>query len=69
MTRTQWRRYHRQKKLADQSAPDGGNAKGVKVVEVARRPVKERISPPNVLHEKDKERNIEDEYMENEDDD
>ncbi|MCI83370.1 hypothetical protein A2U01_0104646, partial [Trifolium medium] len=60
MTRTQWRRYQRQKKLANQNAPAGGNAKGVKVVEVAKRPVKERISSPNALREKDEERNIED---------
>ncbi|MCI59067.1 hypothetical protein A2U01_0080322, partial [Trifolium medium] len=47
------RRYQRQKKLANQDAPAGGNAKRVKVVEVAKRPVKERNASPNTLPEKD----------------
>ncbi|MCI81494.1 hypothetical protein A2U01_0102768, partial [Trifolium medium] len=64
MTRTQWRIYQRQKKLANQNASAGGNAKGVKLVEVAKRPVKERISSPNTLPEKDEGGNIEDEYIE-----
>ncbi|MCI16446.1 hypothetical protein A2U01_0037588, partial [Trifolium medium] len=47
MTRTQWRRFQRQKKLANQSAQAGGNANAVKIVEMAKRPIKERISPPS----------------------
>jgi hypothetical protein len=46
MTRTQWRRYQRQQKLAKQNASTGGNAKEVKLVEKAKRPAKERISSP-----------------------
>eukprot|EP00256_Glycine_max_P066604 XP_025981199.1 uncharacterized protein LOC100802634 [Glycine max] len=40
MTRTQWRRFQRQKKLAQQN-PQTGQYK-----EVSRRPVKERLLPP-----------------------
>jgi hypothetical protein len=41
MTRTQWRKFQRQKKLAHQNLQTG------QYREVARRPAKERILPPN----------------------
>jgi hypothetical protein len=40
MTRTQWRSFQRQKKLAEQNLQTG------QYKEVARRPAKERILPP-----------------------
>ncbi|MCI74534.1 hypothetical protein A2U01_0095798, partial [Trifolium medium] len=45
MTRTQWRRYQRKKKLATQNVSAGGNASVVQRVELAKRPVKERFTP------------------------
>ncbi|MCI33911.1 hypothetical protein A2U01_0055129, partial [Trifolium medium] len=60
MTRTHWRRFQRQKKLANQNSQTGYNANTGKPIEVARRPIKERISPSNALS---KTKGIEDEYM------
>ncbi|MCI05355.1 hypothetical protein A2U01_0026407, partial [Trifolium medium] len=57
--RTQWRRFQRQKKLANQNAQTGGNANSVKIVEVAKRPAKERISSNDLSKIKE----VEDEYM------
>jgi hypothetical protein len=54
MTRTQWRRHQRQKKLALQAGQNSADNKGKQVVEVARRPAKERISPP-VIPAKEKD--------------
>ncbi|MCI17234.1 hypothetical protein A2U01_0038381, partial [Trifolium medium] len=62
MTRTQWRRFQRQKKLANQNAQTGGKANVIQTIEVARRPAKERISPPNAFS-KTKNDDVEDEYM------
>jgi hypothetical protein len=45
MTRTQWRRFQRKKKMATQNVNAGGNATVVQKVEMARRPAKERLSP------------------------
>jgi hypothetical protein len=46
MTRTQWRRHQRQKKLALQNMQNHVGNKGKQAVEMAKKPVKERISPP-----------------------
>ncbi|MCH79898.1 hypothetical protein A2U01_0000659 [Trifolium medium] len=62
MTRTQWRRFQSQKKLASQNVQAGGNANAVKKTEVARRPIKERISPPNAPS-KTEDAGVEDEFM------
>ncbi|MCI30453.1 hypothetical protein A2U01_0051662, partial [Trifolium medium] len=62
MTRTQWRRFQRQKKLASQDAQAGGNANTVKQVEVARRPIKEIIAPPSDPS-KTEDLGAEDEFM------
>ncbi|MCI33704.1 hypothetical protein A2U01_0054921, partial [Trifolium medium] len=48
MTRTQSRRHQRQKKWALQAIPNSGDNKNKQVVEMAKRPVKERISAPMV---------------------
>ncbi|WJX94328.1 hypothetical protein P8452_75757 [Trifolium repens] len=45
MTRTQWRRFQRKKKMATQNVNARGNATVVQKVEMARRPAKERLSP------------------------
>ncbi|WJX26814.1 hypothetical protein P8452_15690 [Trifolium repens] len=45
MTRTQWRRFQRKKKMTTQNVNAGGNATVVQKVEMARRPTKERLSP------------------------
>ncbi|MCI59070.1 hypothetical protein A2U01_0080325, partial [Trifolium medium] len=44
MTRTQWRRFQRQKKQANQKAHDGGTTVTVNKIELAKRPIKERIT-------------------------
>ncbi|MCI04018.1 hypothetical protein A2U01_0025060, partial [Trifolium medium] len=54
MTRTQWRRHQRQKKWALQAIPNSGDNKNKQVVEIAKRPIKERISAPNVAATKEK---------------
>ncbi|MCI51051.1 hypothetical protein A2U01_0072295, partial [Trifolium medium] len=43
-------------------AQTGGKANAIQTVEVARRPAKERISPPSALS-KTKDDDVEDEYM------
>ncbi|MCI88523.1 hypothetical protein A2U01_0109810, partial [Trifolium medium] len=52
MTLTQWRIHQRQKKLALQAMQSSGDNKGKQVVEIAKRPVKERISAPNTVAKK-----------------
>ncbi|MCI40188.1 hypothetical protein A2U01_0061420, partial [Trifolium medium] len=47
MTRTQWRRFQRQKKQADQKAQNEGKAVAVNQIELAKRPIKERITSLN----------------------
>ncbi|MCI78054.1 hypothetical protein A2U01_0099324, partial [Trifolium medium] len=44
MTRTQWRRFQRKKKLATQKVSAGGNVTVVQKVELAKRPAKERLA-------------------------
>jgi hypothetical protein len=45
MTRTQWRRFQRKKKLATQKVKAGSNKNEVEKVELVKRPVKERLAP------------------------
>ncbi|WJX84315.1 hypothetical protein P8452_66904 [Trifolium repens] len=61
MTRTQWRRFQRKKKMATQNVNAGGNATVVQKVEMARRPAKERLSPVAEGNEN------EEDYMDNDD--
>ncbi|MCI77678.1 hypothetical protein A2U01_0098948, partial [Trifolium medium] len=56
MTRTQWRRFQRRKKLASQNVNAGGNATVVQKVEIARRPAKERLTPVVEMAEPEKEK-------------
>ncbi|CAJ2675460.1 unnamed protein product [Trifolium pratense] len=46
MTRTQWRRHQRQQRLSLQEAQKTEDNKGKQVVEVTRRPLKERLIQP-----------------------
>jgi hypothetical protein len=46
MTRTQWRRHQRQKRLEAQNVPKIDNSKGKQIVEMVKRPLKDRISFP-----------------------
>jgi hypothetical protein len=61
MTRTQWRRFQRRKKLAAQQARAGGNANEKGKAELVTRPVKERLAP---IKESDTENIKEDENEE-----
>ncbi|MCI62304.1 hypothetical protein A2U01_0083561, partial [Trifolium medium] len=45
--------HQRQKKLASQAMHNSGDNRGKQVVEIARRPVKERISAPNTVTKKE----------------
>ncbi|MCI17140.1 hypothetical protein A2U01_0038287, partial [Trifolium medium] len=71
MTRTQWRRFQRKKKLASQKVSVGGNSTVVQKVEVAKRPVKERLTPIIEVGEAEKEKVAEGEndedYMDDDD--
>jgi hypothetical protein len=68
MTRTQWRRFQRKKKLAAQQVKAGSNTSKVEKVELAKRPVKERLTP---IKESDAENNKEaeddEDFMEDDD--
>src|SRR6266487_2306422 len=59
MTRTQWRRFQRQKKQEFQNVPQENNSKGIKIQEKAKRPVIERLSQPNIPEENNEKRNEE----------
>ncbi|MCI50595.1 hypothetical protein A2U01_0071839, partial [Trifolium medium] len=52
MTRTQWCRHQRQKKLALQAMQNFADNKGKQVIEIAKSLVKERISAPNTSEKK-----------------
>ncbi|MCI12940.1 hypothetical protein A2U01_0034050, partial [Trifolium medium] len=65
MTRTQWRRHQRQKKLALQNVQNAEENKGKQIIEVAKRPIKERLSQPVPI--KEIEDKVEDENMEDND--
>ncbi|WJX29353.1 hypothetical protein P8452_18005 [Trifolium repens] len=45
MTRTQWRKFQRKKKLATQQVKAGGSKNEMDRVELVKRPVKERLAP------------------------
>ncbi|MCI78093.1 hypothetical protein A2U01_0099363, partial [Trifolium medium] len=47
MTRTQWRRFQRQKKQDNQKTLNEGKVVAVNKIELAKRPVRERITPLN----------------------
>jgi hypothetical protein len=58
MTRTQWRRYQRQKKLASQVVQNAPNNKGKQIAETSKRPIKERVNyPVEILKRDDKVEN------------
>ncbi|MCI30183.1 hypothetical protein A2U01_0051392, partial [Trifolium medium] len=62
MTRTQRRRFQREKKLAQQNVQNNAKGKYKKqFVEVAKRPAKERLLPPMAHNQGDKD--VEDQYM------
>ncbi|KAK2384028.1 hypothetical protein QL285_071424 [Trifolium repens] len=65
MTRSQWRRYQRQKKVATQKSQITADSKGKKPMELAKRPMKERLVEPKV--ESSVAGNVEDEHMEADD--
>ncbi|MCI69098.1 hypothetical protein A2U01_0090359, partial [Trifolium medium] len=65
MTRTQWRRHQRQKKWALQAVPNTGDNKIKQVAEIAKRPVKERMSAPMAVVKKEK--SVEGEHLEADD--
>ncbi|XP_045802327.1 uncharacterized protein LOC123895902 [Trifolium pratense] len=65
MTRTQWRRHQRQQRLSLQEAQKTEDNKGKQVVEVARRPLKERLTQPE--DDQKVENEFEGENMEDED--
>ncbi|MCI79416.1 hypothetical protein A2U01_0100687, partial [Trifolium medium] len=64
MTHTQWRRFQRKKKLASQKVSAGGNANVIQKIELAKRLVKERLSP---IIEEPKDAEDEGDYMEDDD--
>ncbi|MCI63162.1 hypothetical protein A2U01_0084419, partial [Trifolium medium] len=63
MTRTQWRRFQRQNKHANQKARTEGKAVAVNQLELAKRPIKERIIPPLNLTSKTDNVGTEDDVM------
>jgi hypothetical protein len=65
MTRTQWRRYQRQKKIAAQNSNAGGNAKVNQKIKLARKPINEKLSLPAESSKVEEEKNAknEDDYM------
>jgi hypothetical protein len=65
MTRTQWRRYQRQKKLAIQSPNAGGNIKVDQKIKLAKKPTNEKVYVPVETSEAENEKNTknEDDYM------
>ncbi|WJX16101.1 hypothetical protein P8452_06177 [Trifolium repens] len=65
MTRSQWRRYQRQKKVATQKSQTTVDSKGKKPMELAKRPMKERLVEPKA--ESSVAGNVEDEHMEADD--
>ncbi|XP_045822090.1 uncharacterized protein LOC123914975 [Trifolium pratense] len=65
MTRTQWRRHQRQQRLSLQEAQKTEDNKGKQVVEVTRRPLKERLTQPEDVRKVENE--FEGENMEDED--
>jgi hypothetical protein len=68
MTRTQWRRFQRKQKLASQQAKAGGNTNNLEKVELAKRPMKERLTPiKESSAENNKEVEDEEDFMEDDD--
>ncbi|MCI66820.1 hypothetical protein A2U01_0088078, partial [Trifolium medium] len=71
MTRTQWCRFQRKKKLATQNVNAGGNATVVQKVEVTKRLVKERLASnveeDKAEKEKDAEGENDEDYMDDDD--
>ncbi|KAK2444838.1 hypothetical protein QL285_015833 [Trifolium repens] len=65
MTRSQWRRYQRQKKVAAQKSQITADSKGERPMELAKRPMRERLGEPKV--ESLVADNVEDEHMEADD--
>ncbi|KAK2388635.1 hypothetical protein QL285_062295 [Trifolium repens] len=68
MTRTQWRRFQRKQKLAAQQVKARGNTSNVEKVELAKRPVKERLTPIKESDaENNKEADDEEDFMDDDD--
>jgi hypothetical protein len=68
MTRTQWRRFQRRKKLATQQAKAGGNANDKEKAELVKRPVKERLTTIKESEAEDiKEDENEEDFMDDDD--
>ncbi|WJX20372.1 hypothetical protein P8452_09935 [Trifolium repens] len=65
MTRSQWRRYQRQKKVAAQKSQIAADGNGERPMELAKRPMKERLGEPKV--ESSVADNVEDDHMEADD--
>ncbi|MCI60795.1 hypothetical protein A2U01_0082051, partial [Trifolium medium] len=62
MTRTQWHRFQRQKKQANQKTQNEGRAVAVNKIELAKKPIKERIIPLNPAPKADDD-GVEDDVM------
>ncbi|KAK2416751.1 hypothetical protein QL285_039118 [Trifolium repens] len=68
MTRTQWRRFQRRKKLVAQQAKAGGNANEKEKAEMVKRPMKERLTPIKESEAEDiKEDENEEDFMDDDD--
>ncbi|KAK2357190.1 hypothetical protein QL285_094487 [Trifolium repens] len=65
MTRSQWRRYQRQKKVAAQQSPLTTDGNGRRPLELAKTPMKERLGESKI--ESSVADNVEDDHMEADD--